>query len=358
MTSVFRYARRYARPVGLGLVLAGLMTTAYIFLVMAPAVQTFGFDAWAYWNVSMPTPYDKPVGAIGSFNYSPPIAWLFSWFSTVDWWVFLWLWTALLVGTVIWMGWTPLGIAIAFALPFVATEIYHGNIHILLAAAVVLGFRHPWTWTFVLLTKPTVAVGLLWFVVRREWRELAVAVVPAVAIVLVTLLLAPNLWADWLAYIRTDFDLDVGLTAIRVPLWIRLAIGAVVVVWGALTDRRWTVIVGSALALPVLWIAGLAMLLGLLPEWRAHVPRRWPDGRCCFVLVVLSVGGRAWLPALATWLDEDVARRGRGSTRTWLDAPVRARASATGEGAPFRPSGPAVMHPGGIPSTHVPARPV
>ena len=41
--------------------------------------------------------------------------------------------------------------------------------------AIVLGFRWPFTWAFVLLTKVTPGVGLLWFAVRREWRSLAIA---------------------------------------------------------------------------------------------------------------------------------------------------------------------------------------
>ena len=52
-------------------------------------------------------------------------------------------------------------------------ELAGGNIHLLLAAAIVLGFRWPWTWSLVLLTKITPGIGLLWFVVRREWRNLA-----------------------------------------------------------------------------------------------------------------------------------------------------------------------------------------
>ena len=54
-------------------------------------------------------------------------------------------------------------------------ELAGGNIHLLLAAAMVLGFRWPATWALVLLTKITPGIGLLWFVVRREWRQLAIA---------------------------------------------------------------------------------------------------------------------------------------------------------------------------------------
>lgn len=49
-------------------------------------------------------------------------------------------------------------------------------------------------------------------------------------------------------------------------------------VWGARTDRRWTVIVAATLALPVLWIAGLAMLIGVIPELRARSQARSQAG--------------------------------------------------------------------------------
>ena len=54
-------------------------------------------------------------------------------------------------------------------------EFYLGNVHLLLALAIVLGFRWPAAWAFVLLTKITPGIGLLWFAVRREWRSLAIA---------------------------------------------------------------------------------------------------------------------------------------------------------------------------------------
>ncbi len=34
--------------------------------------------------------------------------------------------------------------------------------------------------------------------------------------------------------------------------------------WGARTDRRWTVVVATTLALPTLWFHGLAMLVGVV----------------------------------------------------------------------------------------------
>jgi hypothetical protein len=254
------------RAVVHGATVAGLLFAAYLFLVSAPRVGTFGYDAWSYWSVSLPHPYTIPLGALGSFPYPPPIALLFSLFKLVPWPVFVVLWTCLGIATVTWLGgrW-----ALAlFAFPPVALELYHGNIHLLIAAAVAIGFRHPVAWAFPLLAKPTVGVGLLWFVARREWRPLATAVGVSSAAVLVSLVVAPSLWGEWVAYAAANINGTPGGPTVGLPLWLRLTLAAVIVVWGARTDRRWTVAVGATLALPVLWFAGLSVLIAAVPSLR------------------------------------------------------------------------------------------
>jgi hypothetical protein len=253
-----------------GSIIAGLLFLAYIFLVVAPREGIFGMDAWAYWSVQQPDVYAVPLSGLGSFPYSPPAALVADAFGALPWTTFLWLWTALLVATLVFIGGSGAWILAAFAFPPVALELLYGNIHILLAVAVALGFRYPWTWTFVLLTKFTCGVGLLWFVVRREWRSLALATLPALVICAVTFVLAPSLWADWLAFLGDSPQVLDERGAIPVPLWPRLVAGVVLVLWGSRTDRRWTVVVAATLALPVLWIAGLAMLVGVIPELRAR----------------------------------------------------------------------------------------
>ena len=120
-----------------------------------------------------------------------------------------------------------------------------------------------------LLTKFTMGVGLLWFVVRREWRELAIAAVPAAVICAVSYVFVPQLWADWVDFLtrfaagrrrgRLDLPSRCG-SAWRWPS--SSSSGA------PRTDRRWTVVVAATLALPVLWIAGVATLVGVVPELR------------------------------------------------------------------------------------------
>jgi len=258
-----------------GAVVAGLIFTAYLFLILAPSVGTFGFDAFAYWAVNPADPYQTGVGGLGAFNYTPPIARLFGPFGLLEWYSFLWIWTALLIGNVIWLGRRSIRVIWLLAFPPVALELYHGNIHLWIAAAIALGFRYPWTWAFVLLTKVTPGVGLLWFAIRREWRPLGIAVGVTSMIVAASLLYEPNVWREWIDFIAsTPEGGSIAQFQIPIPLWIRLPAAVMLVVWGALTDRRWTVPVAATIALPVLWVSGFAICAAL-----ASAPLQGPTNR-------------------------------------------------------------------------------
>jgi hypothetical protein len=255
-------ARRALRD---GLVLLGLLFAVYLFVIVAPRQGTVGFDAFAFWSVDGADPYRGAVGGLGSFNYSPPIARLFDPFGDVPWLSFLWVWLALLVGTIIWLGrWSVRALWI-LALPPVALELYHGNVHLFMAAAIVLGFRHPWTWSFVALTKVTPVVGLVWFAARREWRSLGVAVGVTAAIVGLSVAVDADLWRQWLDFLfATPPGGSVAQFQIPIPLWLRLPAAVLLVAWGGLTDRPWTVPVAATLALPILWVSGFAICAALL----------------------------------------------------------------------------------------------
>lgn len=234
---------------------------------MAPAAGTVGFDAFAYWAVDLDAPYRQTAGGFGAFTYSPVVARAFAPASMLTWPAFLWLWLALLVGTLVWLGRRqPRAVLALLAFPPVALELYHGNIHLLLAAAIVLGFRYPWTWSFVLLTKVSPGIGLVWFAVRREWQSLAIALSVTAALVAFSLAVDGRLWRDWLAAVTaTAGGAPLNQFSIGIPLAIRLPMALVVVAWGARTDRRWAVPAAAALALPVLWPSGLAVLAAVVP---------------------------------------------------------------------------------------------
>ena len=128
----------------------------------------------------------------------------------------------------------------------------------LIVAVAVWGLRWPALWSFVILTKVTPGVGLLWFAARREWRHLGIAVGFTAAIAIVSFVVAPGTWFDWVAFLRTLSPSD------GVPLWARLAAAAALVVWGGITDRRWTVVLAVTIAAPRLYLQTPAMLVGLL----------------------------------------------------------------------------------------------
>src|SRR5574337_945888 len=117
-------ARRGLRD---GLVVSGLLFAGYLFLITAPAAGTFGFDAFAYWAVDLADPYRVLAGGLGAFTYTPVAARAAAPFSLLPFWQFLFLWDALLVGTLVWLGGRRTLVILAF--PPVAIELYHGNVH-------------------------------------------------------------------------------------------------------------------------------------------------------------------------------------------------------------------------------------
>jgi hypothetical protein len=152
---------------------------------------------------------------------------------------------------------------IALFLPPVAVEINAANINLILVTAIALGFRWPAFWSIVLLTKPTMGVGLLWFVFRREWRPLAIGLGVTFAIAAVSFALNP---AAWIEYPQAVLAIDATPGwPFPWPIWIRLPIAVPLVIWGARTNRPWAAALGAMLAAPRLYFLSPVMLLGLLP---------------------------------------------------------------------------------------------
>ena len=280
------------------LLVAAVAVLTAVFVIEGPLVASFGFDARSYWGFPRVDLYagTDSANGIGIYRYAPLFVPLLEMTSRLDWPAFSFLWFCLLAGTYLWLAGRWWLLALAFA-P-ISYELYMGNIHLLLAAAIVLGFRYPATWAFVLLTKVTPGVGLLWFVVRREWHALGLAVGVTALVVGAGWLMWPGAWTAWVDSLLATPPAS-GANHVAVPLAARLALAAVIVTWGALTDRRWTVIVAATLGLPTLWDHGEAMLIGLVPLldplWATSSPgarlRRWLRSR--FVRWPAFPGGAA-----------------------------------------------------------------
>lgn len=219
-------------------------------------------EARCYWIPSLADPYrlsdwTSPV----AYVYSPAFLQFIAPLKALSWTGFVVAWTALLLGAVLFLTGPRL---LWFGVLVAALELSGGNISLFLAVAIVLGFRWPATWAFVVLTKVTPGVGLLWFALRGEWRNLVVALGATAAIATGSALLMPLAWQEWLQVLISNAGRDGTWAAVPIALWLRLPMAVALVAWGARTNRRWTVPVASMIALPALWYGSLSMLLALI----------------------------------------------------------------------------------------------
>ena len=216
-------------------------------------------DALCYWLTNPGDPYNR---VDFQFVYSPVAAQLMAPLFTLPFAAFVGLLRALEIGSLVVLA-GPIAAPLLFASP-VTTEVNAANINLLLGVVMVLGFRWPALWAIPLLTKPSLGVGLIWFAVRGEWRKAAMPIAIAGALAGGSYLLAPHLWSDWLALLANG-TAQVGEAPYPYSIWARLPIALAIVIWGARTNRPWTVVVASALALPRLYYQSPAILVALIP---------------------------------------------------------------------------------------------
>jgi hypothetical protein len=262
-------AYHYRRPIRDALVLVGVARMlVYYFVQDIHPWEFWGIDAQAYWGIDLAHPYSADfIGQHSKFLYSPAFALLMAPLSLLPYQVYLVLWTVFLAGVALWLARPWPWILLILSLP-VSYEILVGNVHLLIAAAIVLAFRLPWLYAFPVWTKLTPAVGLVWWLVRAEWRKLAVAVGAIVLVGLVSLLLTPSAWADWLEFLQTN----AGSPEFLLP---RGILAALMVAFGGLTGRRWLVAVAVWLSLPVVWVNSWAILLAVVRLRDRVEPAAW-----------------------------------------------------------------------------------
>ena len=268
---------------------------AAVIVVVAIAMLWPGLnlaDTHAYWAVPLDDLYGAArAGGADAYLYTPAFAQVLAPFKALPWPVFAGLWLVFMALCLVAIAgvWA---ILVAF-IPPVLIELQAGNIHLPLAVAVGLGLRYPATWAFVLLTKPTLGVGLLWFLVRREWRHLALALGTTALVAAISFVLAPAAWPAWIDALIANAGHPLSPDyngVIHIPLLLRLPVAAVLVIWGARTDRPWTVGVAATLALPILWINGLAVLLSI------PLLMRWRDPRAAFTSLRDLRSRQGWRP--------------------------------------------------------------
>jgi hypothetical protein len=248
-------------------------------------------DAYAFWNAMADGQlYPEHWAPVSEFVYSPAFAQAFWPLTFLPWPMTYALWITAQLGALVWML-TPLGAigALWFPLPYVehfrtavSATIYNGNPFILTAAAIVAGMRWPAAWSYVLLTKVSAGIGILYFIIRGEWRQAAIALAVTAGIVLVSFALNPRLWVDWIELL-IDGAARSGSGAtldkepfVALPLAIRGALGVIVVLVAGRGGWPWLVPVGCFLALPDIHVGGFTILWAIPALWWRSVLLRFP----------------------------------------------------------------------------------
>ncbi|NJD27538.1 MAG: DUF2029 domain-containing protein [Chloroflexi bacterium] len=277
--------------VGIGIVFA-----AYYWLQLTTTTGAPVDTNW-YWSANPNDLYPHPeLLERNGYNYSPAFEVVVGWGRHLPFDAFAAVWRGILLVVFVWLA-GPIAAPVMF-LPPVASEINAGNIQILLAAAIVVGFRHPAAWAFVLLTKVTPGVGLLWFALRRRWRDLAVALGATAAIAGVAFVVWPDRWFGWFELLTAGSPPPVP--PYNLPLLPRLAAAVAVVALAAWRGWRWPVVVAAMLALPAFYFLSPSILVGVIPfarEWAGGALRRRREAAS----VRLPAGATGGVPSLVTF---------------------------------------------------------
>ena len=257
----------------------GLLLAVLLVVLMTALAEPFepdsfgpGHDARAYWAAPLDDPYEPgSVGNESAYLYSPAFLVALSPLRALSWPLFVGIWTAGLLGVLFWLARPLLFLPLVLlALP----EIWGGNITILLAAAIVIGFSRSFAWAFPLLTKVTPGVGVVWFAVRREWLSFGIAVAATLAIIAATAVITPGLWAEWFQLLASSTGSSTVPGSVPIPFIMRLPFAVAVIVFAAWRGERWLLPIGVLLAMPVIWWGSLALLTASVALKRDEIEDR------------------------------------------------------------------------------------
>jgi hypothetical protein len=276
--------RLFAEPIPIGgrqLPPLGLVVLATIGALLLAVVATGHWaqpnDEHAYWLAGQRLLHGEPLyDPTASANtpfaywYPPVVAQLVAPVSAIlPSELFSWAWLALLLGCTWWLaGSRPLQFLALIAFVPVATELWFRNVHMILAVLVVLAIRR-WPVLFAVgaAIKLSPGLGIVYLAARGRWRDAAMTAGVGAAILAISVVLAPDAWAQFVQVLSVRGPADAS-SFLPVPYWIRAGLGlALAVVAGRMRPRLGEPLLVAALvvALPTLWFTALSMLAALVP---------------------------------------------------------------------------------------------
>jgi hypothetical protein len=185
-------------------------------------------------------------------------------------------WVALLLGCLLWMArWRPL-VALAYvAFVPVAVELWFDNVHLVLAALIVLAIRR-WPWAFAIGAAIKIApgLGILYLLLRRRWHEAWIAIGLGLAILLVSVVIGPSAWSGFLTTIEARGPADIS-GFLPIPYVVRLVVAIGLTVLAATLKPRVgepLLVIAITVAMPTLWLNALATLIAIVPILSSATP--------------------------------------------------------------------------------------
>jgi glycosyl transferase family 87 len=271
----------------IGLVVAA--TVGAIFLLVVVTTRWFEpTDEAAYWRAAERLASGQPVydataqpGTPYAYFYPPPLAQILAPLTRlVDERVFTTAWTVLLLGCLWWLGGRRPLVAIALvAFVPVAVELWYRNVHLVLAALIVLGLRRaPWLFAVAAAIKVAPILGVLYLAVRGRWRDAFVASAVGGAILLVSVLVSPDVWRSFIDTVLVTGP-SMGASLVPVPFPVRALIGVVLAVVAGRIPPRWgepLLVLAIVVANPTLWATVFSMLVAIVPLLRTRSPDERP----------------------------------------------------------------------------------
>lgn len=181
--------------------------------------------------------------------------------------VFSALWTAGALGCLWWLAGRRVLPALALvAFVPVAVELAYRNVHLLVAALVVLAIRRsPLWWVAATALQVTPAIALLNLLAARRWRTVATIVAVGALALAASVALSPGAWRDYASIVLTRAD---GETAsfLPIPFPVRLGAGVLLATISGRIGPRWgepLLVLAVVVAQPTFWTTALATLVAV-----------------------------------------------------------------------------------------------